>query len=164
MIMPCTTPPLVLIKDTKTTTAHLKVHCPQLFAPTRQKRAADVNMKLGKRIRALRLAQIRARHQEMTRECTYEIRVPHPDRILHAQLAHQQAVHPSECKLHKLDILRLEVLCQRCCFNRRQSKADRVKASHTVYSPDETCKISYATMNPWLSRDVVVLDPVEKFG
>ena len=35
----------------------------------------------------------------------YEVRVPHADRVLHADLTHEKAVHPAERKLHELDVL-----------------------------------------------------------
>jgi hypothetical protein len=44
-------------------------------------------------------------------ERTYEIRIPHPDDIPHAQFAHQEAVHPSESELDELDGLGGEVGC-----------------------------------------------------
>ena len=43
------------------------------------------------------------------RVCTYQICIPHPDRVLHAYLAHEQTVHPSERELHELDVLSLEM-------------------------------------------------------
>jgi len=43
----------------------------------------------------------------------YEVCVPHPDRVLDADLAHQKAVHPPETELDELHALGLHVLCQR---------------------------------------------------
>ena len=76
---------------------------------------------------------------------THQIGIPHSHRILHADLAHQQAIHPSERKLHKLDALRSEVLGERC-----------IDACHELRHALD------ATLDTRLCGDVVVLDPVEQ--
>ena len=85
-------------------------------------------MKLRERIGALR-----------------EVRVPHTDSIPHAELAHQQAVHPPECKLHELDTLLREMLMQ-----------------WRVDTRDEFGHAPYRTLYTRLSADVVVLDSVQQ--
>jgi len=78
-----------------------------------------------------------------TERKTYQIGIPHPHRVLHANLAHQQAVHPPERELHKLDALRGEVLRER-----------RVDAR------DELRHALYAALDTWLCRDVILWDLV----
>ena len=46
-------------------------------------------------------------------ERTHQIGIPHPNGILHADLAHQQAVHPPERELHELDVLGFQMRRQR---------------------------------------------------
>ena len=77
--------------------------------------------------------------------CTHQVGIPHSHRILHADLAHQQAVHPSERKLHKLDALRSKVLGQRC-----------IDACHELRHALD------AALDTRLCSDVVVLDPVKQ--
>lgn len=48
---------------------------------------------------------------------THKVGVPHPNNVLDAQLAHEQAVHPSERKLDKLDTLLPEVGGERGCVS-----------------------------------------------
>ena len=76
---------------------------------------------------------------------THQIGIPHPDCILHADLAHQQAVHPSKRKLHKLDALRGKVLGER-----------------SVDTRDELRHALDAALDARLRGDVVVLDPVQQ--
>ena len=51
------------------------------------------------------------------KEGTHEVRVPHPDRVLDANLAHEETVHPPEGELHELYVLRIQVCCQWCCIS-----------------------------------------------
>ena len=74
---------------------------------------------------------------------THQIGIPHPHGILHADLAHQQAVHPSECKLHKLDTLRGKVFRKRC-----------------IDARDEFRHALDAALDTRLCSDVIVLDTV----
>lgn len=39
----------------------------------------------------------------------YQVRIPHADSILHADLAHEQTIHPAKRELHELDILGLQM-------------------------------------------------------
>lgn len=56
------------------------------------------------------------RERERERErATHEVGVPHADDVLDAELAHEEAVHPSERKLDELDALLLEVRRERGC-------------------------------------------------
>jgi hypothetical protein len=48
---------------------------------------------------------------------THKVGVPHPNNVLDAQLAHEQAVHPSERKLNELDTLFLEMSGKRRCVS-----------------------------------------------
>lgn len=43
----------------------------------------------------------------------YKVGVPHADGMLESNLSHQQAVHPPERELNKLDMFRLKVGRQR---------------------------------------------------
>ena len=47
--------------------------------------------------------------------CAYEVGIPHSDGVLHADLTHEKAVHPSERKLHELDVFCLQMRSQWCC-------------------------------------------------
>jgi hypothetical protein len=78
---------------------------------------------------------------------TYQIRVPHPDCILDADLAHQEAVHPSETELDKVDLLVLQVLGE-----------VRVDARRQV--PQR----GHLSLDARLGHDVVVLDAVQQLG
>ena len=75
---------------------------------------------------------------------TYQIGIPHPHRILHTYLTHQQTVHPAEGKLHEFDALRSEVLGKR-----------------RVNTRDEFRHALDAALDAGLRVDIVVLDPVE---
>ncbi len=46
---------------------------------------------------------------------TYEVGIPHSDGILHADFAHEETVHPPKRELHELDVLCVQMRCQRCC-------------------------------------------------
>lgn len=43
-----------------------------------------------------------------------QIGVPHADRALYTDLAHEQAIHPAKGELHVFDALFLEVRSERC--------------------------------------------------
>lgn len=75
------------------------------------------------------------------------IRVPHPDRAVNADFPHEEAIHPTEGELHKLDSLILEML--------RETGVD----SHCQVS-----KCADLADNARLGEDVVVLDAIEEFG
>lgn len=53
--------------------------------------------------------------EEQKMRGTYEVCIPHSNGILHANLTHEQTVHPSKGELHELDILRLQMRRQRSC-------------------------------------------------
>ena len=75
----------------------------------------------------------------------HQIGIPHPHGILHADLAHQQAVHPPKRELHKLDALRGEVLGER-----RVDARDKLR--HALH----------AALDARLRGDVVFWNPVEQ--
>ena len=75
----------------------------------------------------------------------HQIGIPHPHSILHADLAHQEAVHPPKRELHKLDALRGEVLGER-----RVDACDKLR--HALH----------AALDARLRGDVVFWDPVEQ--
>jgi hypothetical protein len=130
------------------TPTHLKVHLAELFAPPGEKRRTNVQVKLRKGIRAFRLSyrDKYIRHYFVVSTArTHQIGIPHPHGILHADLAHQQAVHPSKCKLHKFDALRSEVFRKRC-----------------INACDEFRHALNAALDTRLCGDVVVLDTVEQ--
>jgi len=63
-------------------------------------------MELREGVWSLSLMKIFSRRLEIdARKVTYEVGIPHSDRILHADFSHQQAIHPSESKLHEFYIL-----------------------------------------------------------
>ena len=76
---------------------------------------------------------------------THQIGIPHPHGIPHADLPHQQTVHPSKRKLHKLYALRSKVLGER-----------RINACHELRHALD------AALDTRLCSDVVVLDPVQQ--
>ena len=78
---------------------------------------------------------------------TYHIRVPHADRVLDAQLAHEHAVHPPEAKLYKLDAI-----------------LHQVRRERLVYSRDQLAERRNLPLDAGLRVDVVVLDPVQQLG
>lgn len=130
------------------TPTHLKVHLAELFAPPGEKRRTNVQVKLRKGIRAFRL-YVEINPSVITfvgsTARTHQIGIPHPHGIPHADLAHQQAVHPSKCKLHELDALRREVFRKRC-----------------IDACDEFRHAFNAALDTRLCSDVVVLDTVEQ--
>lgn len=78
---------------------------------------------------------------------TYQICIPHPYRTFYTYLSHQQAIHPSERKLHKLDSLLLKMRGQW-----------RVNTLNQFRHPlDET-------LNTGLLGDVIILDAVQESG
>lgn len=56
---------------------------------------------------------------------TNQIRVPHPNCILDADLAHQQAIHPSECELHEFYVLCVQMSGKRSWVFVRNMVEDR---------------------------------------
>jgi hypothetical protein len=91
------------------------------------------------------MPMFRTSAKKKEREKTYQIGIPHPHGILHADLAHQQAVHPSKRKLHKLDALSGEVLGER-----------------SIDTRDELRHALDAALDARLRGDVVVLDAVQQ--
>lgn len=74
------------------------------------------------------------------------IRIPHPDRVLHANLPHQHTIHPSKAELDKLDALVSQVFCER-----------------DVDPLNKVAESGYLALDARLGVDVVVLDAVEEF-
>lgn len=121
--------------------AHLEIHLAELVGPADQEREAHIQVELGKgvaafglrgkersgRVSSSRHAQHRLRRflpPESTRagdppERTHEVRIPHADNVLDAQLAHEEAVHPSERELDELDALLLQMRGKRRCVSGR---------------------------------------------
>ena len=92
----------------------LEIHLSKFRAPLDKKSRTNVKVELGKCVSPLGLVKIIGR-QAMTREkATNQVSIPHAYRILHADLSHEQTIHPTECELHKLDVLRLEVCVEWC--------------------------------------------------
>lgn len=70
--------------------AYLEIHRPQLFTPTRQERTADVDMKFREGVWTFRLQSTTVnRASPRIKKPPYQVGVPHPNRILYAQLSHQ---------------------------------------------------------------------------
>jgi len=74
-------------------------------------------MKLREGVGALCLQPNQPLEQNIKR-ISYQIGIPHSDRILDTDFSHQQAIHPPERKLHEFDVLGLQVRIQRCWINR----------------------------------------------
>jgi hypothetical protein len=106
----------------------LEIHLSKFCAPLDKKSRTNVKVELGKCVSPLR-----------------QVCIPHAYRILHTDFSHEQTIHPTECKLHKLDVLGLEVRVKWCIDTRH-------KLRHAFY----------ATVNAWLGRYVVVLYTVQK--
>ena len=81
----------------------------------------------------------------MVLSSTHQIGIPHPHGVLHTDLAHQQAVHPPERKLHKLDPL-----------------CGKVLREWGIYARNELRHAFDAALDARLRGDVVVLDPIEQ--
>ena len=47
---------------------------------------------------------------------TYKVCIPHPDRVLYADLSHKQTIHPTEAELHIFDAFILKVLGKTCVY------------------------------------------------
>lgn len=84
---------------------YLEIHLAQLLAPPYEKCGADVEMELGKGIRPFSLCALSVAFRCIEYDMPYQVRIPHANGVLHADLSHQQAVHPSERELHKFDVL-----------------------------------------------------------
>ena len=124
-------------------------------------------MKLGECIRTFGLS-IRVRTKERSSapiDRTYQIRVPHSDRVLHAYLPHEQTVHPSERKLHELDVLRLQMRSEWGYVYppvRAHSVHSNNREVHTIYSSDKFRHALDAPVDAGLAGDIVVLNPVQQ--
>jgi len=135
--------------------AYLEVHLPELVTPLYEEREADVQVELAKGVAPLGLScsqqnpvssrSVRGPHQPSL-GFTYKVSIPHPDNILYAELSHEEAVHPPERELDKLDALILEVGRQR----RIDPRAERLHPRHLA-------------LNTRLGEDVVVLNPIQQF-
>jgi hypothetical protein len=83
---------LVLYNAKDRNVIHLEVHLTELVAPSYKKCRADIQVKLGKGVRAFRLyahAHISSIcHRRKIISKTHQIGIPHPHRIFHAYLAH----------------------------------------------------------------------------
>ena len=71
------------------------------------------------RSRDLRTLEGLANDYNLIRE-TYQIGIPHPNDVLDANLAHQEAIDPPETKLNELHILFLKMACKTGIYSRRK--------------------------------------------
>ena len=95
----------------------LEIHLSKFCAPLDKKSRTNIKVELGKCVSPFRLVELIGRWA-ITMKInvdTDQVCIPHAYRILHTDFSHKQTIHPTECKLHKLDILRPKMRVKWCC-------------------------------------------------
>jgi hypothetical protein len=114
---------------------YLEIHPSQWLTPLHQEGETDVEMELGECVAPFRLdssLSVRSETKRRRNE-TDQISVPHPDDVLDAHLAHEETVHPPECKLDELDVVLGQMRREGSCDSRSSVWA-RSDASEDVPS------------------------------